>query len=281
MGLRTPIISHRSVYVPVENEAAESAVSVALFDLDGTPLPGLRQSPELPSHPASAAYCSDADTLFLAEAYSEDNVIVALDATSHECVWSTPLGSFRSITGLAVLECPTGSVVIASSFNEESIHVHRVSDGARLCSARGLVRPIFIATDPRSNRVFVSTEPGIAVFRWDAVSSTLLPEGLVASAGSGSNRPVAVVGREDCGGPYLVVGTQHASLIRIISLRTLELIHEFCVSERASVCGIAADPATGALLICDSAFEGGKAVRVIEWPLQPHEFRGEILPAHA
>lgn len=260
-GLRTPTVSPSgTMYVPGRNFVSPSGgIALAVFSFDGAAL-SFRLEGEFRS-PTSTAFCGHTNTLFLADAYSDGNRITALCATTYKVRWATALGAFKNLTGLAVLEASAGpGVVFASSFNEDLLHVHRVSDGARVASVQMPPRLIFLATEPVSGTVYASVEPGISILRWDGAGSRLLPTGAVKGV-EGSNRPIAVV--KSAAGTFLVVSSQGKSQLDVFSVPSHELVHTHNLVG-ANIVGIAADPISGALLVCDAA--SGSAI-VLEWPL--------------
>lgn len=213
-SLTTPVISPSGImYVPMQQGGIA-------FAADGTPLsiPGY-PSNRIPQS-SSLAYCAASDTLLLADAYGSSNKVVALDVRSGVILWETPPGAFNNLTGLAVLEHdtdPARSVVFVSSFNTDSLHAYRISDGTEVTSVKAPPRLIFLAVDPRSRNVYASVGDGVIVFRWDFDLQRLDPAGHVDGVNS-TNRPLTVVQDAGGGGPYLVVCDQGNPNVQVYSI---------------------------------------------------------------
>ena len=217
-SIMTPTIAPLSGAIFLPGALAAPVYSLSAdgvpFALRGIDIAGLPR-------PSSLAFCSITEALLLADAYTSRNTIVAFDIGSGRILWETKPGEFNNLTGLAVLdgEDAERSVVFASSFNEHSLHAHRISDGTRIASVAGLPRVIYLAVEPLRELVYASFESGIAVFHWISASNAFEPAGRVdADAINTSNHPLAVVRDYEGGGPFLVVAKQGGSELRIYSI---------------------------------------------------------------
>jgi hypothetical protein len=254
----TPAIAHGgTLYAP--QYGSRSVVVVAA---DGTLLPSLPiEALGLSDTTHCAAFIDATGTLLLAD---EDfpSKLVAVDAASRAVRWSAALG--HSCYGMAAL--PVQGVVVVSDSDNRKLHVHRLSDGVRVASAKA-VCATYIAADPASGTVFASTVPDddfvVSIFRWDGAA--LVVNGVVEAAGTADNdRPLAVMpptsGRHTA---YLVVGTCDVPTLRVLSLPDRRLVHTHTL-EGMEVQGLAADPSGTALAVCDAA---SAAIHVLPWPL--------------
>jgi hypothetical protein len=235
--------------------------NVLVFSADGTPLPSLLlASLELSSSMRAAAFDDATATLLLADANLAASKLVSVHAVSRAVRWSTGLGS--NCCGIAVL--PAQGLVVASVNRSNKLQVHRLADGALVSTALA-VGPSFIAADPTTDTLYVSTGPCISAFWWNG--SALVSEGVVEAAGNkGYTRPLAVVppapGHRTT---YLVVGTYGAPTLLVLSLPDRRLVHTHTL-EGMKVMGLAADPSGTALAVCDGA-SASNAVHVLPWPL--------------
>jgi hypothetical protein len=254
-----PVISRDGVlYVPLDTSAA-----VLVFDADGTPLSPLPLATMgLSTHTVASAFVEATGTLLLADVNGASSKLVAVDATSRAVRWSAALGD--GCFGIAVL--PAQDVVVVSDPDYNKLHVHRLSDGVRVASAKAK-QAAYVAADPASGFVYVSTGAhpscGVSAFRWDGAA--LVAEGVVESAGTADNlRPLAVMpptpGRHTS---YLVVGTFGESTLLVLSLSNRRLVHTHTL-EGIEVLGLAADPSGIALAVYDAASE---TIHVLPWPL--------------
>lgn len=96
----------------------------------------------------------------------DDTRLVAIDPATRSVLWATPRGAFKRVIGVTVL--PAHGVAVASSYEEDALHVHALADGARLASTPTLTpKPTSLAADPRSGIVFASTECSrVYAYRW-------------------------------------------------------------------------------------------------------------------
>ena len=235
--------------------------TVLVFEADGTPMPGLQLDLlGMSSSVEAAAFVEQADGVLI---LADNDDVVAVDAVSHALIWKSP-GVVNGCNGLAVL--PSHGVLVASSLLTNAIHVFRLRDGAKI-SSLALMGPRFMASDPFSATVFVSTRAGVAVLVWDgaALSCTGVVPGTQHSS---AVQPVAVMppaaGRATS---RLLVGKYGASGLRVFSLPLLRLVAEVeipvVVVGPVRVLGIAADPRGAAIAVVT---RDGR-VLVQAWPL--------------
>jgi hypothetical protein len=169
--------------------------------------------------------------------------------------------------GIAVL--PADGVAVVSDNSNDSLHVLRLSDGARVMSTNRAARTpeaSFVAADPTTRTIYVcahSAHFGVCAFRWDGTS--LMPEGFLEAAGYADRyRPLAVMppapGRLTS---YLIVGEHESPTLHVLSLPGRRLVHVHTL-EGMEVMGLAADPSGTALAVCDRA---SKSVHILPWPL--------------
>jgi hypothetical protein len=255
----TPVISPEgTLYAPLSQSAA-----VLVFSATGIPLPVLRTvTLGLSTNTRCAAFVEATGTLLLADAKDASSKLVAVDAANRAVRWSAALvGSCCSIAAL-----PAQGEIVVSDWDHNTLHVHRLSDGVRVASAKAK-EATFVASDPASGTVYASTEvyPSdvVCAFRWDGAA--LVAEGVVKAAGAADHwRPLAVMpptpGRYTS---YLVVGTYDKPTLLVLSLSDRRLVHTHTL-EGMGVMGLAADPSGTALAVCDRA---SKAIHVLPWPL--------------
>ncbi len=172
--------------------------------------------------------------------------------------------------GIAVL--PQHNKVFVSSYKDDKLHAHRLSDGVLVASA---IVPwcSFLASDPATSTVYacvynerfgVFDENFIVVaFRWNGVK--LVKDGKVEAAGATNNhRPLAVMPpAPGLRTSYLVMGTLDSPTLIVLSLPDRRLVHTHTL-EGMQVVGLAADPSGTALAVCDYS---SKAVHALPWPL--------------
>ena len=190
-------------------------------------------------------------------------MLVAVDAASRAVRWSAALGG--SCWGIAVLSAQ--GVVVVSDLKDNQLHAHRLSDGTRIASVEAR-EPTYVAADPATSTMYVSTSVEMTAFRWDG--AVLVAEGFVEAAGATGNwRPLAVVppatGQHTS---YLVVGTKETPTLLVLTLPDRRLVHTHKL-EGMRVVGLAADPSGTALAVCDGE---SKAIHVLPWPLPGMEF---------
>jgi hypothetical protein len=232
---------------------------VLVISADGTPLPALLvASLGLSTGTRSAAFDDSTATLLLADSNSAASKLVAVDAVSMAVRWSTELAG--NFSGMAVL--PAQGLVVVSVYTTHELRVHRLADEAivAIASANG---PTFIAADPSTAMLYVSTYLRVTAFRWNG--GALVSEGVVEAAGdAGSSRPLAVVppapGERTS---YLVVGSFGTPTLLVLSLPDRRLVHTHTL-KGMKITGLAADPSGCALAVCDGA---SKALHVLPWPL--------------
>lgn len=165
----------------------------------------------------------------------------------------------------------------------------QTSDGSK-CGEVAVFEPTFLAADPGSATIFAATFKegrggSVAAFQWRGTTGLTPLHATVEAAGvTAARRPLALMPptRGSGGGrPYLVVGTQKSSELRVLALPSLALVHTHTLpgvqvqglgadSARYSVGGVGAGgdeeaPATPALIVLDSA---SGDILVLPWPLQ-------------
>jgi hypothetical protein len=234
---------------------------VLVFSADGTPLPPLSvASLRLSKYTSEVAFDVHTSTLLLSDANDENSKLVAVDVVSRAVRWSTGLGV--SCWGIAVLPVQLEGLVVASVSDSNMLLVHRLDDGALVATAHADC-PSFIAVDPSTATLYVSTNSIVTAFHWNG--SALVSEGVVEAAGDTDDiRPFAMVppapGQRTS---YLVVGTYPTPTLLILSLPDRCLVHTHKL-EGMEVVGLAADPSGTALAVCDRA---SQAIQVLPWPL--------------
>jgi hypothetical protein len=257
-----PVISlEGTLYVP----QSDSPVVLA-FAADGMPFPSiLLAALGLSANTRCAAFVEATGTLLLADTNRDSSKLVAVDAASRAVRWSTALQ--YDCHGIAVL--PVQGMVVVSDSIQNKLHVHRLSDGVRVASAKA-TSPKYVAADPASGTVYASSHIyeeacTVSAFRWDGAA--LVAEGGVEAGfadHSGTQRPLAVMsptlGRHTS---YLIVGTAWTSTLCVMSLPDRRLVHTHTL-EGMLVTGLAAHPSGTALAVCDYA---SKAIHVLSWPL--------------
>jgi hypothetical protein len=251
------ITSDGAMYAPLHG-----STDVLVFAADGTPQSSLPLAAlGLSAETSCAAFVEATCTLLLADE-NGDSKLVAVDAASRTVLWSAALAG--ACLGIAVL--PAQGVIVVSERYLDKLHVHRLTDGVRVASAKA-VWATYVAVDQASGTVFVSTvarfSREVSAFRWDGAA--LVADGVVEAAGTaGEDRPLAVMpptpGRLTS---YLVVGTRFKPTLRVLSLPDRRLIQKHTL-EGMEVTGLAADPSGTALAVCDAA---SKAIHVLPWPL--------------
>jgi hypothetical protein len=251
-----PVISANGVlFCPRFNKP-----DVAVFSADGTPLPflpvagfGMSKSTRV------ASFDEDTTTLLLAdENVDGSSNVVATNAVSRTVHWTLRLDGV--CFGIAVLF--SQGLVVSCTFLPKKLQVHRLSDGAHVATEPA-DRPSFIATDPATAILFVSTANKVSSFRWNGGS--LVPEGVIKGAGNATQwRPLTVVPPAfGLNASHLVVGTFGVSTLLILSLPDRQLVHTH-VLEGVQIVGLTSDPSGTALAVCDSS---SNAVHVLPWPL--------------
>ena len=210
----------------------------------------------------SAAFVHDfveaTGTLLLTDANLAACKLVAVDAASRAVRWSAALES--RCYGIAVL--PAEGMVIASECGSGKLCAHRLSDGTRVASVH-VCDPSYVAADPATATVYVSTERTVSAFR--LIGTALVFEEVVEAAGvTRFDPPLAVVppapGQRTS---YLVVGTFYSPTLRVFSLPDRRLVHVHELKAIA-VAGLAADPSGTALAVCDYI---SSSIHVLPWPL--------------
>ena len=242
-----------------------------VFDADGGPLLGLSHL-VAGMRPTWAAYaCGDTPSLILAECRDGPCRIAALDPSTRAIRWSLASGDILHCGGITVL--PTRGIAVIGSVENNSLFVHRLSDGARMGS-HTVLQPddlsSFLAADTVTGTVFGVCDSGhFSVHAWSCDAecgcAQLSSEGRVAVAGEEDySRPLAVVPPSRCKTTsHLVVGTVDSSVLRVLSLPDLVLLHTH-VLEGIDVFGLAADPWGNALAVTD--LSSGET-HVLSWPL--------------
>jgi hypothetical protein len=255
--LSTPVISSDGMLYAPRNDCPD----VLVFSADGAPLPSLILARlKLSTGTRAAAFNNATATLLLADVNLVSSKLVAVDAVSRAVCWSTSLKLGNNCWGIAVL--PVQGLVVASIYDAKELRVYRLTDGTLVATvhAQG---PSFIAADPATATLYVSTGTRVTAFHWNG--SALVPEGVVEAAGDNAyGRPLAVVppapGQRTS---YLVVGTVRTPILLVFSLPDCRLVHTHTL-EGMVINGLAADPSGTALAVCDGA---SKAVHVLPWPL--------------
>ena len=305
-----------TVFVPTSGStrANVSMAGILVLAADGSRLAHVKAADVGLGHPSSAAVCELEDSgdgespggglvLLLADkaarlcrivchsllATSETDDSVALGPAR----WATEKGSLESCYGIAVL--PREGVCFATSYVNDSLVVHRLSDGARVASLT-MRDPNFIAADPDSSTVFVGDFYGVHSGRWvggagggwarrthvGPVSTTVLdsPLTLIDSpgidVGLGRSRPMAYMPpctRNARHIPaYLVIGTMGTPILYILALPSLRLVlkhhlHDAVAGRPTLVRGLAGDPLGGALLVWDESIPEQGLILTLPWPL--------------
>jgi hypothetical protein len=251
----TPAISGNGTLYAPRYDSPELLV----FSADGTPLPSLSVANlGLSTFLSDVAFDEASATLLLVDDNDDSSFIVAVDEESTAIRWSAELGS--SNYGIAVLS--TQGLVVTSTYASDELRVHQLSDGA-LVTSTAADDPAYIASDPSTSTLYVSTRAQVTAFRWNG--SALVSEGIVEAAGdTGDDRPLAVVppapGQRNS---FLVVGTYTTPTLVVLSLPDRRLVHTHTL-EGMQVVGLAADPTGTALAVCDAE---SKAMHVLPWPL--------------
>jgi hypothetical protein len=144
MHKSTPTITPEgTLYAPLQE-----STDVLVYSANGTPLPSLQlMGFGLSTSPHCAAFVEATGTLLLAD-YNDTSKLVAVDAASRAVRWSAALGG--SCCGISVL--PAQGVVIVSDNDLSMLHVHRLSDGVRVASAKAK-EVTYVAADPASGTV--------------------------------------------------------------------------------------------------------------------------------
>jgi hypothetical protein len=260
-GITPVITSDGTLYVP-----SLKSPSVQKFSADGTPLPPLSVTGvRLSEQTRAAAYVNSSNTLLLADFNGNASKLVAVDMTSRVVRWTTAPGMFdASLFGIAVLS--QQGVVVVSSYQDNMLHAHHLSDGMRITSVE-VTWCTYLASDPAAGTIYISAGTrerlSVVAHRWDG--ATLVADGIVADAGvAPTSRPLAVMppapGQHTS---YLIVGTVASPTLHVISLPGRRLFHTHTL-EGMQVTGLAADPSGTALAVCDFVSE---AVHVLPWPL--------------
>ena len=256
------------------------ALSVNVFDEDGVPRAPIMLAPlGLTSSCSAAAVSLTTDVLLLAD----ESELIALGSVddpggNYGLRWRTPANSFSSCYGMAVSSAL--GYVFATSFHDNMLHCHRLSDGERVASLPlPLGNPRFVAVDPCSGNIFVSVDGVVCVVRCcpgeDGVGGVVSPTTLVVimqeviEAGRATHcRPLCVVPPRiySVGHPaqaFLVVGDFQSPCMRVLSLPGLAPV---CSHRLVGVriVGLASDPWGSALVVCDAT---SSEVRTLPWPL--------------
>jgi hypothetical protein len=212
-----------------------------------------------------AAVDDSLGVLILGDANDRKSKIVAVDTATLRVLWTA--GAFNSCGGVALL--PQHGVVVASSYKSDFIHVHRLADGARIATATA-PDPTYVAADPATGTVYVSSDEEVRAWRWDG--SALVPLGrIVAALAAASRRPLAVLppapGKSLS---HLVVGEGGQPGISVLALPAHTLVCDVLIPDArgrdapCSVWGLAGDPTGTALLVCDPV---ERSLCVLPWPL--------------
>jgi hypothetical protein len=256
----TPAISGEGVlFSPLPGSAG-----VLLFDCDGNPMPSLScERVQMSNSVFGAAYVESTNTLLLTDASGRaEGKLVAVDMRSRRLLWSTGPRSVSAGYGIAVL--PEHGIVTLSSFYDNAIRVHRLSDGVRVSSVAASGCSYQAA---HGSMVYVSmSDSGVVSFHWNGTSLDRI--GVIKAAGeSGQWRPLAVIpttsGRHS-GATHLVIGSLGTPRLTVLSLPECILVHTHTLDESMKIWGLAADPCGSAFAVCDAS---SKAVHVISWPL--------------
>lgn len=219
----------------------------------------------LGSRTVTAALTEDGSTLYLGEDQSANSRLLALDPTTHAVRWRTEIGAFLGdILGISVIDA-LGIVVACDAGG--AIHSHRLSDGKRVGSL-DMTESRFSAYDALSGSLFVNIRRSrVGCFRFIEGSPIPTFHGELGHLDSDQNmwRPLAVVppahGKSRA---HLVVGVLDSADVSVFTLPSLDLIHRHTFAG-IKVVGLAADPAGGALVVCDSV---SRDAHVLAWPLE-------------
>lgn len=186
--------------------------------------------------------------------------VSAFDADTHALRWRSPSELEGTCRGIAIL--PLSGVCIAT-LQEGHVYAIRLSDGAILASL-AVDYPIYAASDPINDTVYISTNYAVEAFHWDG--SALLPGGLVPASVSKYNRPLAVVPRGPCNHhSHLVVGACNSLQLDVFRLPGCEHV---CTTQLDGsdglLYGLAADM-TGTTLV--ALVTRNNAALLLPWPL--------------
>lgn len=256
----SPVIAlSGTIFLPVGGGDA-----VLVYNAIGNPLPGVDLALlGLSSSVEAAAFVEQASGILV---LADENDVVAVDADSRAVIWRNH-GAVRGCNGLAVLSAH--GIIVASSPLDSAVVVFRISDGVRIFSFP-LSGPRFMASDPRSSTVYVSTHAGVVELLWDGLrftQSRVVP----GTEHPSTAQPVAVMRRTGLTGTtisQLIVGKYGKSSLRVFSLPLLCLVADIDVPAGAPrVLGIAADPWGAAIAVVAKDKSGAGRVYVMEWPL--------------
>lgn len=228
------------------------------FGPDGAPLAPISLAASGGSSSCVAAAVADDAGLLLIGEEIPDGRLSALDLDSGELRWAAP--DFKECCGVAVL--PDHGVAIASSYKQNSLHVHRLTDGVRVAS-QSVDYPMQVAADLATGTVYVSTSCNtVSAYCW---RDGALDRVDFVDPALGELRFVAVVPAAGAGviSGHLVVGKRNSGNLLVFALPGGDLIHEHYLAN-IYVMGLAGDPGGAALAVCDAR---GRVVEVLSWPL--------------
>ena len=140
----------------------------------------------------------------------------------------------------------TQELVVAASYHGHSLQVYRLLDGV-LCATAAVREPTYLATDPETASVYVSSfeeDRGGRVLSYQWRGGLLHESGVVEAAGAtDTRRPLAYVPPapgKTCA--HLVVGSQRSPTLLVVSLPTCRLVHTFEL-DGVQVVGLGCDAA--------------------------------------
>jgi hypothetical protein len=265
------VSSDGMLYAPTSEEG------LLLYAADGTLQPcEIRR--EISRRCNSVALCEapSGDTLFLGipQGINSQLCAVATDPAGQWHVrWRTEEGAFSGYVFVAVL--PTRCVVFATSCNTQRLCAYDISDGKRIADVSTDYNPIYIATDPMSDTIFVSHHLGILTFKWDYDHRKFSALGEMMWRKIQTLSPhysaLAVVVNDSRS--WLVVANEGASELHVLSLPEQQLFFTHTMPGRAIV-GLAANPSGDTLVVASSAVHGrsGMSVHALAWPLSGMPF---------
>lgn len=255
-----------TLYAPDSNNSN----LVPVFAADGTPLAPLKPEALGLREPVRSAAIArtgpgSAEMLLL----SDSHTLLALDPESRAVQWLVRANPDDDIDmGIAVLQ--RAGVAVVTSYSNDLLHVHRLSDGLRIASStKGALtsKPSHITVDPTTEAVYAYAR-GIHKFCW--TGAALEHRGRVDrdAALIAGFAPLAVMPSRSFGaggdGPsYLLAAPYNAPVLHIYSLPdcTHVTAHKFA---HLRIESLTADPSGCALAVGDGE---SHAIHVLPWPL--------------